>query len=89
MKFYIVDEPYFALIKADDKSEAVELYEKYVADDEDGSLVDSLEEISRDKALVLMSRSQDEFGELMNEDDVIHDIDKSKSSVLLIDGLLI
>lgn len=88
MKFYIVDEPYFALIKAVNKVEVVELYEKYVADD-DGSLAVNIEEISRDKALVLLSRSQDEDGELMNEDDVIRDIDKSKSSVLLIDGLLI
>ena len=32
---------------------------------------------------------KDDDGELMNEDDVIRDIDKSKSSVLLIDGLLI
>lgn len=87
MRFYIVDEPYFALIKAVNKVEVVELYEKYVA--EEDSLKVNIEEISRDKAIVLMSRTQDEDGDLMNEDVVIRDIDKSKSSVLLIDGLLI
>ena len=89
MKYYIVDEPYFALIKADDKSEAVELYEKYVADDEDGSLVGSLEEISRDKALALVSRCLTEDGELRDVEDVIRYIEDSKSSVLLIDGNLL
>ena len=88
MKFYIVDEPYFALIKAVNKVEVVELYEKYVADD-DGSLAVNIEEISRDKALVLLSRSQDEDGELMNIEDVIYAINESKSSVILIDGLLV
>ena len=57
MKFFEVHYPYYALIKARDKDEAVQLYVMYIADDEDGTLHEEMKEVERDYALVMHAKA--------------------------------
>lgn len=88
MKFYEVHYPYYALLKANDKEEAMQLYTECVADD-NGSLHEEIEEVERDYALAIYGRfSKTENGEFIPISEVIKDIKNDKSMVLLIDGCL-
>ena len=49
--------PYYALIKARDEDEAVQLYVVYVADDEDGTLREEMKEVEMDYALVMHTKA--------------------------------
>lgn len=88
MKFFEVYYPYYVLLKARDKEEAMQLYTERVADD-NGSLHEEIEEVERDYALAIYGRfSQSEDGEFIPISEVIKDIKNDKSMVLLIDGCL-
>jgi hypothetical protein len=88
MKFYEVHYPYYALLKANDKKEAIQLYIKDVADD--GSLYEEIKEVDRDYALALYGRfSKDENGKFIPISNVIEDIKNDKSMTLLVDACLI
>lgn len=56
MRFYEAHEPYYALMKAIDKDEAIKLYTEYIADD-NGTLKDEIKEVGRDYAFVRYKRS--------------------------------
>lgn len=88
MKFYEVHEPYYALVKARDKDEAIKLYTEFVADD-DGSLHEETKEVSRDYALVKFGRALGEDKELMPVEKVIEEFNDEQNSILLIDGSLV
>ncbi|AJA41391.1 hypothetical protein AXJ14_gp072 [Geobacillus virus E3] len=89
MKFYEVHYPYYALLKANDKEEARQLYIKDVADD-DGSLYEEIKEVDRDYALALYGRfSKDENGKFIPIPNVIEDVKNDKSMTLLVDACLI
>jgi hypothetical protein len=88
MKFYEVHYPYYALLKANDKEEAMQLYTECVADN-DGSLYEEIKEVDHDYVLALYGRfSKDENGKFIPISNVIEDIKNDKPTVLLIDGCL-
>ncbi|ANB66164.1 putative yosH (plasmid) [Anoxybacillus sp. B7M1] len=87
MKFYEVHEPYYALVKARDKDEAIKLYTELVADD--GSLHEETKEVSRDYALIRFGRALGEDKELMPVEKVIDEFNDEQNNILLIDGSLI
>lgn len=87
MKYYEFYEPYFALIKAKNESEAIKIYEKDVADIDSGI---DMQEISRDYAIAKFSRSTDEEGQFINIVDLIKIFNSDdESEVLIIDSHLI
>lgn len=91
MKFYECTNPYYALIKAEDTGEAVQLYIESVAGDteESADIEEELKEVSRDYALVKFSRSPGEDGKTVCIKETLEDFNSEKNSVLLIDGSLI
>lgn len=91
MKYFEIKDPYYALIKAENLVEATKQYIEVVAgDDEERPLIEkTFKEVSRDYALVKLSRGLGENGKVVSTEEVIQDIQSDSSSVLLIDGSLI
>ena len=87
MKFYQVFDPYYALIKAKSKESARNLYVANVADD-DGTVIQELEELDRDYAVAMFSRSLSDNGEVLPLHEVVETIQDDEEIVLLIDGAL-
>lgn len=87
MKFYEVHYPYYALLKANDKEEAMQLYTECVADD-DGTLHEEIEEVERDYALVKFSRGRSEDKKEIPIIEVLSNFQSNEPMVLLIDGAL-
>lgn len=90
MKYFESHDPYYALIKAEDHGEAVQLYISNVAGDSEESqeVAEELKEVSRDYALVKFSRGPGENGKVVSIKDTIEDFISESNSVLLIDGSL-
>ncbi|WP_261376203.1 hypothetical protein [Brevibacillus brevis] len=83
MKFYELHDPYYALIKAPDKNEAIKVYTEHVADD-DGTLHEEIREVDRDYALVSFSKGSTEDNEKVPIKEILDDFTKDGSAVLLI-----
>jgi hypothetical protein len=91
MNFYELNDPYYALIAAEDKGEAVQLYIANVAGDmeESQEIAEELNEVNRDYVLTKLRRTPGENGENISENDVTEEINSKTSRVILIDGSLI
>ena len=82
MKFFEVNYPYYALIKAKDEDEALDMYVAFVADD-DGTLREEIKEVDRDYALIMYGRYSTED---MSISTLVDDIQDDLPMVLLIGG---
>lgn len=89
MKFYEAHYPYYALIMATNEEEAIEIYSENVAEDDDGSLIDEIEEVSRDYAVIRFSRAKSEDGKDIDYTEVLATLTSEDSQVLVIDGSLV
>ncbi|MGQ8922835.1 hypothetical protein ACUUYQ_13345 [Bacillus halotolerans] len=88
-KYFVVDEPYFALIKADSGEEVEKIYNEVVADTDDyENFQEEIQEVSRDQALVMYARTLDLNYKLKDVNELIKDFDKDESTFLSIDGSL-
>lgn len=89
MKFFEIHYPYYALLKAESKEEALKLYVEAVCDD-DGSLKEELKEVERDYALATYGRfSKTEDGKYIPISHVLEDFKNNEQMVLLIDSTLL
>lgn len=88
MRYFEIYDPYYALMKAKNEQEAIKEYVKYVADD-DGSLKDEIQEVSRDYALVKFSRAPGEDKVLLPISEVVDEFVEQEHEVMVIDGNLI
>ncbi len=89
MKYFLVKCPYLAVIKAKNKEKAIELYTENVADNENGEVDENIEEIARDKALILFSRCvDDETGKRLKANEILKSFDTREEDVLLFDKAL-
>lgn len=89
MKFYEVHYPYYALIMATNEDEAIEIYTDNVAEDYEGDLIDEIQEVSRDYAVIRFSRTKSEDGEEIDQVEVLATLNSEDSQVLVIDGALL
>ncbi|WP_174615255.1 hypothetical protein [Virgibacillus ihumii] len=83
-----IHEPYYALLKAENKGIARQKYIEYIADDAEGTVVHDLYEIHRDKVIIKHSRSLNEDGEPLPIDELLDEIKDDNADVLLVDGSL-
>ena len=88
MKYFEVNDPYYALIKAYTKEKAMELYTKDSADDE-GDLANELTEVGEIYAAVRYGRAPGEDRNLVPLKEVLKDITSDEEMVLLTDGDLL
>ncbi|MCY9339799.1 hypothetical protein MOF28_15695 [Bacillus haynesii] len=88
IKYFEIDEPYYALIAADDENKAVEVYIKGVADD-DGTLKDSIKEVGRMYALALFCQNVGRNNPEITVEKAISDFEERKNDTLIIDGSLL
>lgn len=90
-KYFEAHDPYYALIKAEDLGEAVQLYIANVAGDSEESqdVEEELKEVSRDYALVKLSRSPGEDRKPVSIKETLEDFNSEDSSILIIDGSLL
>ena len=88
MKYFEINDPYYALIKAENQAEAIKIYTEYVADD-DGTLHEEIKEVDRDYALASFSRGGTEDGEEVPISEILEDFQSEVSAVLLIDPALL
>lgn len=88
MKFFEIYDPYYSLIKADDKKSAIKKYVEAVAAD-DGTLQEGIKQVSRDYALVNFSRTRSENDSLIPSDEIIRIFNEPESDILTIDGALL
>ncbi|MBS4748196.1 hypothetical protein [Bacillus altitudinis] len=89
MKFYEVHDPYYALIKAKTKENAMTIYTDVVADDEDGELTENIKEVAALYAAVKYSRIPGEDKELIPFEEVLEDLISDGEMMLAVDGNLI
>lgn len=88
MKFFEVSDPYYALIKANTKEKAMELYTKNVADDE-GELNEEMTEVGEIYAVMRHARALREDKELLPLEEALKEITSDDEMVLLIEGNLL
>lgn len=88
MKFFEVSDPYYALIKANTKEKAMNLYTEEVADD-DGELSEEMTEVGKVYAAIWQGRAPGEDKELMPFKQVLEEISNDEEMVLLIEGSLL
>lgn len=88
MNFYEVEEPYYALIKAENKAVAMKEYVEVIAEDEEGNLLENMKEVQADYAIAKYSRAYSEDGKQVPIHEVLHDLRNDKSFVLIFDASL-
>ena len=87
MKYFTVNCPYYALIRAKSKEDAIKIYVEMVADDEDGSLERKMREVPREEALVMFSRvKDDETGKFFSPDEAVKIFNEDEPGLLGVDG---
>lgn len=86
MKFYEVESPFYALLKAKNEQEAKEKYIQHVADDELGI---EIKEVERDYALARFAQAPGENKKLVPVKEILNDFDCGEYEVLIIDGALL
>lgn len=86
MKYFEVQLPYYALLRAENREEVVKIYVEYIADDEDDKLIDEMIEIDSDTALGKFVR----YLERVDGDISLSEVLKrfNEEDILLIDGAL-
>jgi hypothetical protein len=89
MKFFEVHEPYYALIKALDKEQAIKEYLEVVADDEDGTLESEIKEVERDYALVKFSRATSVDIMILTTKEILSQFNYGGNEILLVDKQLL
>ncbi|WP_406842625.1 hypothetical protein [Bacillus velezensis] len=91
MKFYEILNPYYALLKAEDKAEAEKIYIQEVAytDDYENFQEDEIREVERDYALVMFSQIQDHDGSCAGYDFISKVFNDPDFKVLKMDGSLL
>lgn len=82
MKFYEVNEPYYALIKAKNEESAIKIYTDNVADDGDKL---AISEVTEPYAAVRHSRTVDEDERILSIEKVIEDITNEEEMLLGMD----
>ncbi|QEG13486.1 hypothetical protein PPK14_gp12 [Bacillus phage vB_BspS_SplendidRed] len=90
-KFYEVQNPYYALIKADSLEEAEKIYNAGVAytSDIENFKNKEIALVGYEYALVKIAQEKDGAGELKSPKAVISEYLKQESGVILLDGALI
>lgn len=88
MKFYEVNEPYYALIKAKNDENAMTIYTDVVADD-DGGLSEEITEVTEAYAAIIYSRVNGEDNNVIPVKEVLEHLTNEEEMVLIIDGSLL
>ncbi|WP_260852404.1 hypothetical protein [Bacillus pumilus] len=88
MKFYKVNDPYIALIKANTKENAMKIYKEEIADD-DGSLSKNMTEVTETYAAIRYSRANGEDNNVIPVKEVLEHLTNEEEMVLIIDGSLL
>ena len=88
MKYFEVNEPYYALIKAPSKKRALEIYTETVSEDDDGTLREEMMEVNRDYALVKFSRVKGENEEVAPIIKTLETFNNDEAELLLVDSSL-
>jgi len=79
LRFYEIDEPYYALIKAKDEEEAIQEYVEVVADDaEDQPLSEEIKLVDREYALAKHCQSKNEDGSISPFNEKLEEFNKKK-----------
>ncbi|MEM4994775.1 hypothetical protein WKH56_19635 [Priestia sp. SB1] len=87
MRFYEFNEPYYALVKSEDKSHAIMEYEKTVGNLEDDE-AKLAKEVTRDYALASFSRVLSEDGNIIPVAEIVSDFQREESMTLIVDASL-
>ncbi|MCP9283550.1 hypothetical protein [Bacillus safensis] len=87
MKFFEVNEPYSALIKARTKEKAMEIYTDTVADD-DGNLSEEITEVTDLYSAVFHSRTVDHNGKQLSANEVFEQLTNDEEMLLSMDQSL-
>lgn len=88
-KFFEFKDPYFALIKAKNKKEAIKIYMEFIAEDEKNSLKEEIQQVSRDYALLKFSESATDFKDFSTLESIIKTFNSDEVDLLLVDGALL
>ncbi|MEK4791148.1 hypothetical protein [Bacillus sp. FSL K6-2971] len=88
MKFYEVNEPYYALIKAKNDENAMTIYTDVVADD-NGGLSEEITEVTEAYAAIIYSRVNGEDNNVIPVKEVLEHLTNEEEMVLIIDGSLL
>ncbi|MCX2809575.1 hypothetical protein OQ477_06160 [Bacillus sp. ChL18] len=89
MKFFEVSDPYYALIKANTKEDAMKLYTEEVADDDEENLSKEMYEVSLDHAVkAYIHRTGFEQG-FFFKDEITNNLKGREEGIVVMDGHLL
>ncbi|OMC86907.1 hypothetical protein BK128_09585 [Viridibacillus sp. FSL H7-0596] len=89
-KYFEVQDPYYALIKAENDVVAKDVYVKTVSDFEEGvNPYEQIKEVPADYAIVRTSRALGENGEESSLEETLKLLRNDEATVLIIDGSLL
>lgn len=88
MNFYEFQNPYYALIMAENDDAAVIKYVESVAGDENDyeELLSECEEVKSDYAIAAFARTQGENGELIELEEILEQLRSYQTQLLVVDG---
>lgn len=86
MKYFYVSSPYFALIKANTETEAINKYTEEVADNLNNEVNENIKEVSRDHALINFAYCAAKAG--LSSTEVLKEFEDEELSVLGVDANL-
>lgn len=84
MNYYEVEEPYYALIRAENKDVAMKEYVDVIAENDDGELSENMKEVQSDYAIAKFSRAKGEDGQEVPLHEVLQSVRSGESAVVLI-----
>ncbi|MGG3890198.1 hypothetical protein [Metabacillus fastidiosus] len=87
MRYFEIHEPYYALLKANNETEAIQKYIENVAGEKGETF--NISEVDRDYALIKFSQAPDENKKLLPINTVINEFNAQENEVMIIDGSLI
>lgn len=89
MRYFEIHDPYYALIRALTKEEAVQKYIGLIADDKENRLIDEIQEVDRDYALLLFGRGLTEERADIPISKILEEFEKRGNEILLVDSALV
>jgi hypothetical protein len=85
MRYFEFHEPYYGLIPAATKWEAVKSYVKYISDDPD---IEFMKEVPRDYAFEKFAGVLKDEGKIVTDEGILKEFEDRENVALLLDGTL-
>jgi hypothetical protein len=89
LNYYEIHDPYYALIKAQSREEAINTYIKEIEVEENENYEYAFIELPKELALLKFGQSVDQEGKTMDPEEILELFSSNEPCLLLVDGALL